>query len=127
MTTIRSDESFTQWGLTYVYVIESSSGHFKIGISDNPARRMRQLTRTKGPFDYSLIFFCGFDDRKTAREIEAHLHEEFRHARARGEWFSLSAYDLIQLGTYLWEYITSGIAGPKKRNSTAVKALHNGN
>jgi len=98
MTEKRTSESFTQWGLTYVYVIESTSGHFKIGMSDDPARRLRQLESTKGPFKLNLIFFWGYATRDIASTVEKRLHKEFDRTRANGEWFALSSSDLMKLG-----------------------------
>lgn len=111
-----NEQHFEKFNSTFVYVIESTSGHFKIGISDNPARRIKQLNKTKGPFDLNLIYWCAYDSRETAAKREQALHGEFEHARVNGEWFKLSAKDLMDLGYSLGYDIVMGIAGPSRES-----------
>ena len=76
----------------YVYVIaaESTCSYVKIGISDNPHRRIRQL-QTGSPF--FLFVFGVFEaaTREAAEGIEAAAHYIMDEARAAGEWFCVLA------------------------------------
>lgn len=81
-----------------VYIIESTSGHYKIGISRNPKNRLKQLKMTQGPYKYSLAFFWWCGSREEARFIESDLHRIHGKRRVNGEWFELTANDLIGIG-----------------------------
>lgn len=87
-----------------IYVIESSSGHFKIGYSNNPLRRLKELKRTQGAFEYGLIYWLGFKEERHARTFEKSLHETFADRRVNGEWFTLFTDDLIYLGTLFAQF-----------------------
>lgn len=73
----------------YLYVFQCGQ-LFKIGQSENPRRRVRQL-RGATPFPVVVIHKL-----RTIfyREIERELHAMFASKRTRGEWFSLNADDL---------------------------------
>lgn len=93
---------------SYVYLIESTSGHFKIGKSNDPERRLAQLQRTRGPFEYRLILKVPFESEEEAVEFERLCHDEYRYQHVRGEWFKLTAKDLVEWGAvgemYLQNY-----------------------
>lgn len=59
----------------------------KIGISNDPIARMRNL-QTGYPFDLSLLGVFGGCD---ARTIERHLHQALSRWQLRGEWFEGAA------------------------------------
>lgn len=81
-----------------VYIIYSTSGHYKIGISGQPRKRLKELQRTQGPYKYSLEFYWVCNSRDEASFIEKYLHRAFRKQRVNGEWFELSPGDLIGIG-----------------------------
>lgn len=81
-----------------VYIIESTSGHYKIGHSDDPKRRLKELKRTQGPYEYRLIYYRWLSTKDQARYTEQELHRIFATNRVNGEWFSLKAADLIGIG-----------------------------
>lgn len=81
-----------------VYVVHSTSGHCKIGISEQPKKRIKALQATQGPFEYELIHYWVCGSRKEAAFIERYLHNIFSSCRVNGEWFTLSPADLIFLG-----------------------------
>lgn len=81
-----------------VYVIHSTSGHFKIGYSKNPDTRLKQLQKTQGVYEYSLIQVIPFMNLEEARAFESGLHEDYKERRIRGEWFELTPKDLIEIG-----------------------------
>lgn len=69
---------------SYVYVI-SGGGYCKIGVSNNPERRLARL-QTGNPHELILIRKYYTLDAKT---LEATLHETLEEYRVRGEWFKL--------------------------------------
>lgn len=83
---------------TYVYLIESSSGHFKIGYSSDPERRLAELQKTVGPYECTLLLKIPFETEDKARDFELLSHEEHREQRVRGEWFTMTAQDLVTWG-----------------------------
>ena len=75
---------------TWVYVIRSDNGLFKIGVTNNVATRLAALD-TASPVVLSVFAVL---ESNRARSIEAELHKRFTHLRKRGEWFSLGQDDL---------------------------------
>lgn len=75
-----------------VYIIgEVGSDVLKIGISDDPDRRCRDL-RLSNPYDIKVLW-----ERSTehARRIERNVHLALVDVRIRGEWFRISLAEAI--------------------------------
>lgn len=68
-----------------VYVMKNSIGLYKIGISNNPERRLREIERSSG-LDVDIVRL--FSVRTNARSVEAFLHKKLKDYRKNGEWFS---------------------------------------
>ena len=68
-----------------VYIMKNSVGLYKIGISNNPERRLRQIENSSG-LDVSIVRL--FSVKTKARSVEAFLHEKLKDYRKNGEWFS---------------------------------------
>ncbi len=88
----------------YVYLI--SSGDFiKIGYSNSPGSRLREL-QVGNPRLLSMIGQSVFSDRVGAKSGEASLHKRYRAYKARGEWFDSSiledVLDLIKQPAHRW-------------------------
>lgn len=81
-----------------VYIIHSTSGHYKIGHTTNVKRRLNELKKTKGPYEFSLECSWACSGKNHAVDLEKYLHNEFSRKRVNGEWFSLSVGDLIRIG-----------------------------
>ena len=72
------ERSFMQ----YVYVVEAvGTGLVKIGVSDNPEKRLHSL-QTSNPTDLRLLGYC-----MGSYAIEQALHLVLDEYRVRGEWF----------------------------------------
>lgn len=99
--------AFTYPGITYVYVIYSTSGYFKIGISRDPDKRLKNIDRgTLTPFENKFLCLIPFPDEK-AKTMEAYLHNKYAAKRVNGEWFRLDPFDiafLVALETRLDDY-----------------------
>jgi len=71
-----------------VYVIRAGYTHYKIGVSENVTKRLRQL-QTGNPERLKVIHIQGFPDISIARIIEKHLHRMLKDYRLNGEWFEI--------------------------------------
>jgi len=76
-----------------VYVIKSSMGPVKIGISKSPKSRKSSLT-TGHPGELSIEALCYGCDADVA---ERQLHEKYSEYRMSGEWFDLPDEDEAEL------------------------------
>jgi len=73
----------------YVYIIqEASSGRYKIGISKNPEKRIRQL-QTGNPDQLRLLGY--FMTQGNGYQDEKSLHRQFSDFQLNSEWFSSGA------------------------------------
>ena len=89
---------------TWVYLIHDPfTGLYKIGRSDNPEKRFkdlcRQETKLAAPSDYELLEAWLAPD-----ETEVFLHRTFARLRVRGEWFKLGVDEWEELHGYLDSY-----------------------
>jgi len=73
-------------GSMKVYLINSTAGHTKIGISHNPQSRKSDL-QTGSPLELELV--AAVEPTTDAERYESILHERYSEHRARGEWFDL--------------------------------------
>lgn len=81
----------------FVYVAkEVQSGRFKIGISKNPDRRIKQLN-TGNPEQLILVHAYLATEQKY--QSEALAHSMFKDFRLKGEWFS--SVDLKMLPSFI--------------------------
>jgi hypothetical protein len=81
-----------------VYLCESN-GRYKIGVSNQPAKRVEAMN-VSSPYPVRLLHTFPADDPVSA---EKELHEMFRSYRVHGEWFELNEF-LLQLITNTAEY-----------------------
>ena len=83
---------------SFVYIIrEEGNKRFKIGVSNNPDKRLKTL-QTGNPEDLILLYtslVCS-----NSFEIEASAHEYFKDYLLRGEWFDPSL-DIREVIVYL--------------------------
>ena len=79
-----------------LYLIQDTqSGDYKIGISNNPRERKKEIKQQYNVGDLKGISITWFLTREEALKWESKFHDKFKlwHSPARGgkEWFSLSA------------------------------------
>lgn len=73
--------------LKTIYLIKSlDNGYYKIGISKNPIKRLKQLQTGNS----SLLEIVKEYKSEYANYIEKVLHRQFNSYRKEGEWFELS-------------------------------------
>jgi len=83
------------WLDGYVYLFSDGNGNFKIGYSNDPERRLKELLgKTIIPYDFHEVhrFKC-----ESMVEAERRLHEKFAEKRHKGEWFTLTDDDVAWL------------------------------
>ena len=99
----------------YLYLIESESGLTKIGISQAPKRRLRQI-KISG-FDAKIIAL--FMPEPTfdleANYLEKILHKFFKVKRKFGEWFNLTKNDIELIKESLCDLLTYENGGFSER------------
>jgi hypothetical protein len=69
---------------TFIYVISGDHGRQKIGVSDNPRQRIREL-QTGSPFTLKFEFVGQTEG--TGYDIEGEAHFLLHEHRQSGEWF----------------------------------------
>ncbi len=83
---------------TYVYMIGHErkdgmlGGPVKIGVSDDPAKRLKQM-QTSSPQKLAILAVIAMPMRKAAFMLEAVLHAYFADKRMQGEWFDVCAFE----------------------------------
>jgi len=88
----------------YVYLIGTVlGGYFKIGISTNYKKRLKQI-QDGLPFDVSLLLVCQVPERLHADFIEKALFEKYWGNHLRGEWFTdINVIDFTEDVRHVWE------------------------
>lgn len=76
-----------------VYVIAHPNGYYKIGVSKNPANRLKQL-QTATPYQLTLHGLFQSNAPQIAEQAIHHVHDDYR---VRGEWFDLPAGALADI------------------------------
>ena len=96
----------------YSYMGEMPDGHLvvKIGVTNNPFRRIEQLT-VGMPFKAVMLWARVGSNSKT-RKLEKELHSHFGGRHMRGEWFLFSPEDkeTFHVGTTALYYNATGKA-----------------
>ena len=77
----------------YVYLIQSPSGHYKIGRTSDPKDRMKTFN-VKLPFEVEFICVIPSADMYL---LEKQLHRQFESKRINGEWFALGSEDVAYI------------------------------
>ena len=73
----------------HVYIGYDENGLFKIGMTTNFEKRLKQIRNMNPAFQYLCIIPCD-----NPRSTEKELHRRFESKRYVGEWFKLTADDI---------------------------------
>ncbi len=80
-----------------VYLIaESWDGPAKIGVADDPQKRLREL-KTGNARPLALLCYREYEDRLTAECVEWLFHDYLSEKKISGEWFAVSARWLYKI------------------------------
>lgn len=80
----------------FVYIVKCLSVDFiKIGISDNPQRRLTELQHNS-PYAVEIALLIECADATTAQQLEGLLHALMNGSRSNGEWFHASVNTAIR-------------------------------
>lgn len=94
-----------------VYVLRDASitGWFKVGYTEDIHYRVLRLSDTKLPIVFNLQVIRVFYTEQH-KELERHLHKQFKHCHKQGEWFDLNVRDLERLIRVGNEWVADDIA-----------------
>lgn len=93
--------------LQHLYLFRSSSGLYKIGISQNVKRRASNI-RTASGFDIEILSVWNTGNRD-AKSIESAVHEHLKDFRIIGEWFKFSEdYSVVDIFDSFVQTSTTG-------------------
>lgn len=83
-----------------LYVMQNSLGLYKIGISTNADRRLKQVVASSGlPVNLLKQY-----KTKDARNLEKYLHNNLSHLREKGEWFKGDSGIMDQIDQLIINY-----------------------
>lgn len=72
----------------FIYLISNNLNLYKIGISNNPKRRIKELQTGN---DGILFIVNQYYSPKYARQIEKALHNTYSYCKILNEWFELDS------------------------------------
>lgn len=84
----------------YVYLIHSDTGHYKIGWSVEPRKRLK-IFSVEMPIQIRLLHYFYAEDALLAERL---LHERFAEKRVSGEWFRLAEQDVELICSFCRHY-----------------------
>lgn len=88
------DQKFTPFAYEYVYLVENDRGHFKVGLTREPRKRLSALgTGSVDALTLRAMFVIGNQaGRNVERGIQSELKRQGIHEK--GEWFRGSVQEL---------------------------------
>lgn len=102
-----------------LYIVEAErSKHIKIGISDDPKKRLRQL-QTANHEKLVLLYVVKLESKEAAQNLEEHLHEKYAKHKVHLEWFALKAGEVYMYIETLRGLSHSLLIDVKAKPSTA--------
>ena len=79
----------------YIYFVHADgTNRYKIGLTVDLDRRMKQLNGKQAPFENKLLWSIKVSDMRSA---ERDLHDTFSSRRVNGEWFTFNANELDEV------------------------------
>lgn len=95
--------------MAYIYVIGEQCPPYKIGITNNPDRRLKNL-QTGHPKKLTIHYTESIPENKV-KELEQIIHKTIGHKRLVGEWFDIQLSEAIAEVKYARiRYLTDEIA-----------------
>lgn len=89
-----------------LYIIKHPAGPVKIGLSEQPRRRL-QTIQQYSPFQLELVATFDVPQGMKGHRREAEIHEELSVFNIRGEWFDLperKEQELIERADDEWNF-----------------------
>jgi hypothetical protein len=95
----------------YVYLLQANGYHgllssirwrCKIGLANNPERRLKELNSAQAPCKITGIRYIEVIDNVS---VEYQLHQKFAKYRVYGEWFDFWRWEIILVNLAFDEYI----------------------
>ena len=129
MSRYRKRKSTNSWnssghdpGKCALYCVrDKTSGDVKIGISNNPQRRLVEISETYNVGSVEILSTIWFFTRKEALKFESHFHSKYKnkHSSVRGgrEWFRLTREEVLSFLN--WVKISNSQRSYKARTLSA--------
>ena len=106
--------------IRYLYVMHSGS-FIKIGISNDPMRRKRELNSgTKMPDEVSLLRMIKTPYYRKAEKI---LHHIYRNSHRRGEWYQLSPKEITCLSLLTSTHLKKLVHSPNQPSRDSLEEI----
>lgn len=105
--------------MKFIYVMESTSGLVKIGVSKDVLKRRTHLENQSG---FGIKIVAEFGPFNAATRLEKMAHEELKSHRAGGEWFAVSAQKAVRTLQILSEKFSDTDAVSRGEHSFALSA-----
>ena len=77
--------------MSYIYIIGSDNPPYKIGISKDPEKRLRNI-QTGHPYKLKILELRETNAKRT-RLLESVIHKHLDNYRMKGEWFNIPLED----------------------------------
>lgn len=114
----------------YLYVFYSPlTGFSKIGRATDKYTRQKSIETSQGCKIYEIMYWepeVNYDE--SVEYLEKWLHDFYKEKKVRGEWFSLSISDFIQIQYLFWyiggEYFETNFNEYFKSILTRFKPIH---
>lgn len=84
-------------GVPMWLIIERSFGLFKVGITNNPKRRLTAINNGNA----RTVYYCKLKARDDAAVIEKKIHRAYKKRRKDGEWFRFWFWEIWLI---TWRY-----------------------
>ena len=94
--------------VVYLIIGALEPGSIKVGVTSNPADRLRAL-QTGNPIALSMEYLLTTTDKQAAYLLEQRIHKCFSFIRLKGEWFDNLAYSLLTASDMDIDYLSSTI------------------
>jgi len=80
----------------FVYVMESDGGFYKVGISNSPKTRKKEL-QTGNPCDIEIYDYYEVLPHFSSKDVESRIHKRLDAYRVGGEWFKMGFESATEL------------------------------
>ena len=105
----------------YVYVIAATKhNYYKIGVSENPKLRLKDL-QTACPIPLYVLHYAPMFTEPNAYRVEALTHKEFKANNTVGEWFEFTNEEVMKAISFINKHTSKKYKDcmpviPKKKN-----------
>jgi len=82
---------YVEWEGKYLYLMKNEIGRLKIGISEDPIKRSRDITNAGGILTQCIAYW---KVSKLTKDVESFLLKKWYEHKTYGEWFVSNAFSI---------------------------------